>query len=123
MTRYMNLALLVSSYRYHFIDLLNNILCNYTQIIIFLLQNEVELIERTSRFQPITAHGHGDIKINETTCSSHHDQMQHQNQMDLLRRQIQSLMEKEKSYKYEITDLKQHLSRRYVYTIYIYING
>lgn len=57
-------------------------------------------------------HNRGDMKAHETTHNSHRDQMQQQNQMDVLRRQLQSLMEKEKMYKYEITDLKQQLSRR-----------
>lgn len=59
-------------------------------------------------------HSRGDVKTYETMHNSHRDnsQMQQQNQMDILRRQLQSLMEKEKMYKYEITDLKQQLSRR-----------
>lgn len=56
-------------------------------------------------------HSRGDMKAHETTHNSR-DQAQQQNQMDVLRRQLQSLMEKEKMYKYEITDLKQQLSRR-----------
>lgn len=52
------------------------------------------------------------MKAHETTHNSHRDQAQQQNQMDVLRRQLQSLMEKEKMYKYEITDLKQQLSRK-----------
>lgn len=58
-------------------------------------------------------HSQSDMKAHETTHNSHRNQMQ-QNQMDVLRRQLQSLMEKEKMYKYEITDLKQQLSRRYI---------
>lgn len=57
-------------------------------------------------------HTRGDMKAHETTHNSHRDQMQQQTQMDILRRQFQSLIEKEKMYKYEITDLKQQLSRR-----------
>lgn len=57
-------------------------------------------------------HNRGDMKAHEATHTSHRDQMQQQNQIDVLRRQLQSLMEKEKMYKYEITDLKQQLSRR-----------
>lgn len=52
------------------------------------------------------------MKVHESTHNSHRDQMQQQSQMDVLRRQLQSLMEKEKMYKHEITDLKQQLSRR-----------
>lgn len=52
------------------------------------------------------------MKAHETTHNSHRDQMQLQSQVDVLRRQLQSLMEKEKMYKHEITDLKQQLSRR-----------
>ena len=54
----------------------------------------------------------GDVKANETSHYSQRDQMQQQNQIDVLRRQLQSLIEKEKIYKCEITDLKQQLSRR-----------
>lgn len=53
-----------------------------------------------------------DTKVNETPHHSHRDQMQQQNQIDVLRRQLQSLIEKEKMYKSEITDLKQQLSRK-----------
>ncbi|XP_029158200.1 centrosomal protein of 290 kDa-like [Nylanderia fulva] len=77
------------------------------------LQNEVELIESVNRAQQMTVR---DIKANETPHQSYRDQMQQQNQVDVLRRQLQSLMEKEKTYKYEITDLKQQLSRRYMAT-------
>ncbi|KMQ92334.1 centrosomal protein [Lasius niger] len=77
------------------------------------LQNEVELIESVNRSQQMTVR---DTKANETPHHSHRDQMQQQNQVDVLRRQLQSLMEKEKTYKYEITDLKQQLSRRYMAT-------
>ena len=57
-------------------------------------------------------HNRGDMKIHESTHNSQRDQIQQQNQMDVLRRQLQSLMEKEKMYKNEIADLKQQLSRR-----------
>lgn len=53
-----------------------------------------------------------DTKVSEASHHSHRDQMQQQNQVDVLRRQLQSLMEKEKTYKSEITDLKQQLSRK-----------
>lgn len=53
-----------------------------------------------------------DTKVNEMPHHSHRDQMQQQNQIDVLRRQLQSLMEKEKTYKSEIADLKQQLSRK-----------
>ncbi|XP_011701872.1 PREDICTED: centrosomal protein of 290 kDa isoform X2 [Wasmannia auropunctata] len=78
------------------------------------LQNEVELIESANRSQQMIVYTRGDMKAHETAHSSHRDQTQQQNQVDVLRRQIQSLMEKEKMYKYEITDLKQQLSRRYM---------
>ncbi|XP_050465506.1 centrosomal protein of 290 kDa-like isoform X1 [Cataglyphis hispanica] len=77
------------------------------------LQNEVELIESVNRSQQMTVR---DIKVNETPHQSHRDQMQQQNQIDVLRRQLQSLMEKEKTYKSEIADLKQQLSRKYMAT-------
>ncbi|XP_070169848.1 centrosomal protein of 290 kDa isoform X2 [Polyergus mexicanus] len=57
-----------------------------------------------------------DTKVNEAPHHSHRDQMQQQNQIDVLRRQLQSLMEKEKTYKSEIADLKQQLSRKYMAT-------
>ncbi|XP_012225384.2 centrosomal protein of 290 kDa [Linepithema humile] len=76
------------------------------------LQNEVELIESVNQPQQITIHSRVDAKTSETIHNR--DQMQQQNQTDLLRRQLQSLMQKEKMYKYEITDLKQQLSRRYM---------
>lgn len=57
-------------------------------------------------------HARSDMKIHESTHNSQRDQIQQQNQMDVLRRQLQSLMEKEKMYKNEIADLKQQLSRR-----------
>ncbi|XP_018356859.1 PREDICTED: centrosomal protein of 290 kDa-like [Trachymyrmex septentrionalis] len=78
------------------------------------LQNEVELIESTNRSHQVMVHNRGDMKIHESTHNSQRDQIQQQNQMDVLRRQLQSLMEKEKMYKNEIADLKQQLSRRYM---------
>ncbi|XP_028048311.1 centrosomal protein of 290 kDa isoform X2 [Monomorium pharaonis] len=78
------------------------------------LQNEVQLIESANRSHQVTVHNRGDMKAYETTHNSHRDQTQQQNQIDVLRRQLQSLMEKEKMYKYEIADLKQQLSRRYM---------
>lgn len=76
------------------------------------MQNEIELIESANRSHQMIVHSRGDLKAHETTHNSHRDQVQQQNQMDILRRQLQTLMEKEKMYKYEITDLKQQLSRR-----------
>lgn len=96
---------------YNFINLLNNIYTYQSTYYSFIAQNEVELMESVNRSQ-ITIYSRGDTKVSETTHASHRDQMQPQNQMDALRRQLQSLMEKEKMYKYEITDLKQQLSRR-----------
>ncbi|XP_019698378.1 centrosomal protein of 290 kDa isoform X2 [Harpegnathos saltator] len=79
------------------------------------LQNEIELMESIGRSQQMIARA--DTKTNETAYNSHRDQQQRdQNQVDLLRRQLQSLIEKEKMYKYEIADLKQQLSRRYMAT-------
>lgn len=65
----------------------------------------------------ISVQSRSDAKTNETAYTSHRDQAQQQNQTDLLRRQLQSLMEKEKMYKCEITDLKQQLSRRYIFLL------
>ncbi|KAG5322462.1 CE290 protein, partial [Pseudoatta argentina] len=78
------------------------------------LQNEVELIESANRSHQVMVHTRGDMKIHESTHNNQRDQIQQQNQIDVLRRQLQSLMEKEKIYKNEITDLKQQLSRRYM---------
>lgn len=77
------------------------------------LQSEVELMQSVNQSHQLTVHGRDDtMKAKETPHNSHRDQMQQQNQTDPLRRQFQSLMEKEKAYKHEITDLKQQLSRR-----------
>jgi len=58
-----------------------------------------------------TVHSQTESNPNEIAQYSHHDQIQ-QNQIDFLRRELQTLMQKEKMYKYEITDLKQRFSRR-----------
>ncbi|KAL0133342.1 hypothetical protein PUN28_000825 [Cardiocondyla obscurior] len=78
------------------------------------LQNEVELIESANRSHQMIVHGRSDIKAHEITHNIQRDQTQQQNHMDSLRRQLQSLIEKEKMYKHEIIDLKQQLSRRYM---------
>ncbi|KYM95179.1 PREDICTED: centrosomal protein of 290 kDa [Cyphomyrmex costatus] len=78
------------------------------------LQNEVELIESANRSHQVTIHTRGDMKTHESMHNIHRDQIQQQTQIDVLRRQLQSLIEKEKMYKNEIADLKQQLSRRYM---------
>jgi len=59
----------------------------------------------------ITVHSQTESNPNEIELYSHRNQIQ-QNQIDFLRRQVQTLMQKEKMYKYEITDLKQRFSHR-----------
>jgi len=59
----------------------------------------------------ITVHSQTESNPNEITQYSPHDQIQ-QSQIDFLRRQLQTLMQKEKMYKYEITNLKQRFSHR-----------
>ncbi|XP_026827696.1 centrosomal protein of 290 kDa isoform X2 [Ooceraea biroi] len=71
------------------------------------LQNGIELMKSVDRT---------DTSPNEIAQCSYLHQTQQHGQVDLLRRQLQSLMQKEKMYKYEITDLKQRLSRRYMAT-------
>lgn len=76
-------------------------------------QNEIELMRSINRSQQeITVHGRSGTNTNEIAQGSYRDQTQQQSQVDLLRRQLQSLMQKEKTYKYEITDLKQRLGHR-----------
>ncbi|XP_015188923.1 PREDICTED: centrosomal protein of 290 kDa isoform X2 [Polistes dominula] len=78
------------------------------------LQNEIELLEATNRSLPARVIDHRDeLRIHESIPSIQRDQPQSQNQMDLLRKQLQSLMEKEKMYKHEIAELKQRVSRGY----------
>lgn len=76
-------------------------------------QNEIKLMRSMNRSQQeITIHDRSGTSSNEIAQGSYRDQTQQQSQLDLLRRQLQSLMQKEKTYKYEITDLKQRLSHR-----------
>ncbi|XP_076656438.1 centrosomal protein 290kDa [Halictus rubicundus] len=73
------------------------------------LQNELELME--TRSQRAITQRETESKVHEVTQTLHRDQSQH---ADAVRKQLQSLMEKEKTYKQEISDLKQQLSRRYM---------
>ncbi|OAD55251.1 hypothetical protein WN48_05217 [Eufriesea mexicana] len=78
------------------------------------LQNELELMESASRSRQAITHGESGLKIHEITQTLSHDHLQQQDHTDTVRKQLQSLLEKEKSYKNEILDLKQQLSRRYM---------
>ncbi|XP_033329753.2 centrosomal protein 290kDa isoform X1 [Megalopta genalis] len=71
------------------------------------LQNEVELME--TRSQRAVTQRETESKVNEVTQTR--DQPQ---PVDAVRKQLQSLLEKEKTYKQEISDLKHQLSRRYM---------
>lgn len=82
-----------------------------SHIFSYITQSEVELVLSVNQSHQITVHSRDDVK-KEIPHNSYRDQTQQQNQIDLLRRQLHSLMEKEKMYKNEITDLKQQLSRR-----------
>ncbi|XP_076288209.1 centrosomal protein 290kDa [Lasioglossum baleicum] len=73
------------------------------------LQNELELME--TRSQRAITQRETESKVHEVTQTLHRDQSQH---VDAVRKQLQSLMEKEKTYKQEISELKQQLSRRYM---------
>lgn len=74
-------------------------------------KNEVELMGSATRSRQAITHGESELKIHEITQS--HDNLQQQDHTDTVRKQLQSLLEKEKMYKNEISDLKQQLSRRY----------
>ncbi|XP_014607132.1 PREDICTED: centrosomal protein of 290 kDa isoform X1 [Polistes canadensis] len=79
------------------------------------LQNEIELLGAVNRSLPVRVIDHRDeLRIHEIVPSTQCDQSQSQNQMDPLRKQLQSLMEKEKTYKHEIAELKQRVSRGYM---------
>ncbi|XP_078036495.1 centrosomal protein 290kDa isoform X1 [Augochlora pura] len=69
------------------------------------LQNEVELME--TRSQRAVTQRETESKVLEVTQPR--DQS-----VDAVRKQLQSLLEKEKTYKQEISDLKHQLSRRYM---------
>ncbi|KOC58823.1 Centrosomal protein of 290 kDa [Habropoda laboriosa] len=80
------------------------------------LQNEVELMESAAtnrtRMQHAITHGESELRIHEITQNLNRDQSQQHT--DSVRKQLQALLEKEKMYKNEITDLKHQLSRRYM---------
>ncbi|XP_046753485.1 centrosomal protein of 290 kDa [Diprion similis] len=76
------------------------------------LQNEMEIAERNTVSRQTVAH---DSKMQEITNNIGRAQSnQLQSQLDLARKQLQALAEKEKNYKSQIVDLKQQLSRRYM---------
>ncbi|XP_054003238.1 centrosomal protein of 290 kDa isoform X1 [Hylaeus anthracinus] len=78
------------------------------------LQNEVELMGSATRSQRAITHSESERKTHEITLAFNRDQSQQQAQTEVVRKQLQSLLEKEKTYKHEISELKQQLSRRYM---------
>ncbi|XP_076389728.1 centrosomal protein 290kDa [Megachile rotundata] len=78
------------------------------------LQNAVESMESATRSQRAITHGEAESRIHEITQTFARDQSQQNAQTELMKKQLQSLLEKEKTYKNEISDLKQQLSRRYM---------
>nr|XP_050862423.1 centrosomal protein of 290 kDa isoform X1 [Vespula vulgaris] len=79
------------------------------------LQNEIELLGATNRSLPTRVIDHRDeLRMHDIVPTTQRDQPQSQNQIDVLRKQLQSLMEKEKMYKHEIAELKQRVSRGYM---------
>ena len=77
------------------------------------MKNEVELMESATRSRQAITHGESELKIHEITPSQ--DNSQRQDHTNTVRKQLQSLLEKEKMYKNEITELKEQLSRRYFF--------
>lgn len=68
-------------------------------------------MESATQARQAITRGESGLKIHEITPTlSAHDDTQ---QQDTVKKQVQSLIEKEKMYKNEISDLKQQLSRRY----------
>ncbi|XP_015607794.1 centrosomal protein of 290 kDa isoform X2 [Cephus cinctus] len=76
------------------------------------LQNEFELAESATLSQRVAVHN---SQMQEMSNNLTRDQTNHlQIQLDLARRQLQSVIDKEKTYKTQIVELKQQLSRRYM---------
>lgn len=71
-------------------------------------------MESATRTRQAITHGESELKIHEITPSQ--DNSQQQDHTDTVRKQLQSLLEKEKMYKNEITELKEQLSRRYIFS-------
>lgn len=81
------------------------------------LKSEMEMMESMGQLQPqMSGQSSGTIKIQEITQNyNRHDLSNHgQSELDFLRRQHKSIIEKEKLYKEQIADLRQQLSRRYM---------
>lgn len=70
-------------------------------------------MESTTRSHQAITHGESELKIYEIAQTVNRDSSQQNTHADAIRKQFQSLLEKEKMYKNEIADLKQQLSRRY----------
>ncbi|XP_063976076.1 centrosomal protein Cep290 [Diachasmimorpha longicaudata] len=77
------------------------------------LQNDIDMMEQMNQSQPMSVHSLGTNKTQEglhgREASNHL-----QTELDHLRRQYKSVIEKEKLYRDQIADLKQQLSRRYM---------
>ena len=73
-------------------------------------------METVAKAQQATAYDVREPKMCEIMHNSSREQAinQSQAQLDCLRRQLQSLLDKEKMYKNQIADLKQQQSRRYI---------
>ncbi|XP_012276740.1 centrosomal protein of 290 kDa [Orussus abietinus] len=79
------------------------------------LQNELKITKEISLSQKADAHESREYRVQEMAHNISRDQTNHmQSQLDILRRQLQAMMEKEKIYKSQIVDMKQQLSRRYM---------
>ncbi|XP_015122531.1 centrosomal protein cep290 [Diachasma alloeum] len=77
------------------------------------LQNDFDVMEQMNQSQPMSVHSSAANKIQEglqgREASNHL-----QTELEHLRRQHKSVMEKERLYRDQIVDLKQQLSRRYM---------
>ena len=71
-------------------------------------------METVANIQQTTTYDVREPKICETMHNSSREQAinQSQTQLDCLRRQLQTLLDKERMYKNQIADLKQQQSRR-----------
>ncbi|KAK0175035.1 hypothetical protein PV327_008820 [Microctonus hyperodae] len=81
------------------------------------LQSEIEMMESMGQLQPqMSGQNSGTIKIQEITQNYNRNDLSNhgQSELDFLRRQQKSIIEKEKLYKEQIADLRQQLSRRYM---------
>lgn len=80
------------------------------------LKNELEVMESVASVQQANAYDVREAKMCETMHNSSREQVinQSQTQLDCFRRQLQTLLDKERIYKNQIAELKQQQSRRYL---------